>query len=72
MGSALGAADRLEKRMDSKFALLALKGMLTEAPPEDLKRINETADAIRELVRQAGPAGMIALTMVLLEQEGFA
>jgi hypothetical protein len=43
---------------------LLLKGALTELPQEDQVRVNATVELLMEVLRDAGPLGILALSLV--------
>lgn len=43
---------------------LLLKGALSELPQEDQVRVNATVDLLLEVLRDAGPLGVLALSLV--------
>jgi hypothetical protein len=47
--------------------LLILKGILSDAPPEDMEKINAAANKIRAVLAESGDYGNVALTLVALE-----
>lgn len=43
---------------------LLLKGALSELPQEDQVRVNATVELLLEVLRDAGPLGVLALSLV--------
>ena len=43
---------------------LLLKGALSEPPQEDQVRVNATVELLLEVLRDAGPLGVLALSLV--------
>lgn len=51
-------------------ARLYMLGAISEAPKEEQEVIHATAEKLREVVKEAGDLGQIALSLVAIENAG--
>jgi hypothetical protein len=57
--------EREEKLSEEQITILAIKGAISELPPEHEERCNELAAHIRKMIIEAGsPVGELAIALV--------
>lgn len=56
--------------MANDIERLVIKGTIAELPEADRAKVEECAEKLRQAIGEYGPFGLVALALVVVEQDG--